>query len=190
MSKSDSEHSTEITWVPNLTGTVKKLHTRLCRQVGQAVADYNMIEEGDKVMVCVSGGKDSFGLLDILLSIRSRAPVRYDFVVVNLDQKHPGFPVNVLPNYLSKLDVPFHIEERDTYSVVKRLIPEGETMCSLCLRLRRGILYWLADKFGATKIALGHHRDDMLETLILKCFLAANSEPCHPSSSPKTDGMW
>ena len=180
MSKSVSENPAGIKWVPNLTGAVKKLHTRLCRQVGQAVADYNMIKEGDKVMVCLSGGKDSFGLLDILLSIRSRAPVRYDLVIVNLDQKHPGFPAHVLPNYLSKLGVPFHIEERDTYSVVKRLIPEGETMCSLCSRLRRGILYWLADQLGANKIALGHHRDDILETLILNLFFSGKLRTMPP----------
>jgi tRNA 2-thiocytidine biosynthesis protein TtcA len=135
--------------------------------VGQAVVEFNMIEEGDRVMVCLSGGKDSYGMLDILLSLQSRAPVFYELIAVNLDQKQPGFPGHVLPDYLTKLGVPFHIEERDTYSVVKRLIPEGETTCSVCSRLRRGILYGLAEKLGATKIALGHHRNDIMETLLL-----------------------
>jgi len=151
----------------HFTGPTQKLHTRLCRLVGQAVADYSLIEDGDTVMVCLSGGKDSYGMLDILLSMQSRAPISYQIFAVNLDQKQPGFPVHILPDYLTKLGVPFHIEEQDTYSVVKELIPEGKTTCSLCSRLRRGILYGLAEKFGATKIALGHHRDDMVETMML-----------------------
>ena len=151
----------------NLTGSAKKLHARLCRLVGQAVADFSMIEDGDTVMVCLSGGKDSYGMLDILLSMQSRAPVSFQLIAVNLDQKQPGFPEHILPDYLTKLGVPFHIEEQDTYSVVKEVIPEGKTTCALCSRLRRGILYGLAEKLGATKIALGNHRDDMMETMVL-----------------------
>ena len=151
----------------NFTGPTQKLHTRLCRLVGQAVADFSMIEDGDTVMVCLSGGKDSYGMLDVLLSMQSRSPVSYQLIAVNLDQKQPGFPEHILPDYLTKLGVPFHIEEQDTYSVVKELIPEGKTTCSLCSRLRRGILYGVAEKLGATKIALGHHRDDMMETTVL-----------------------
>ncbi len=157
-----------------------KLEKRLCREVGRAIVDYNMIEQGDRVMVCVSGGKDSYGLLDILLKLKARAPIDFDIIAVNLDQKQPGFPEHVLPEYLQNLGVPFHIENQDTYSIVKRVIPEGKTLCSLCGRLRRGILYRVADELGATKVALGHHRDDMLQTFFLNMFFAAKLKSMPP----------
>ena len=147
-----------------------KLDKKLCRLTGQAIVDYNMIEDGDKVMVCLSGGKDSYAMLDILMKLKERAPINFDLVAVNLDQKQPGFPEDVLPNYLKKLGIPFHIEEQDTYGIVKRVVPEGKTTCGLCSRLRRGILYRVAGELGATKIALGHHRDDILETLLMNMF--------------------
>jgi tRNA 2-thiocytidine biosynthesis protein TtcA len=157
-----------------------KLLKKLCRLMGQAINDFNMIEEGDKVMVCVSGGKDSYAMLDILLKLRERAPIHFDLVAVNLDQKQPGFPEEVLPNYLRQLQVPFHIEEQDTYSIVKRVIPDGKTTCGLCSRLRRGILYRVADELGATKIALGHHREDILETFLLNMFYGGQIKSMPP----------
>lgn len=159
---------------------LQKLSKRLHRQVAQAIGDFAMIEPGDKVMVCVSGGKDSHALLDILLALRERAPVGFDLVAVNLDQKQPGFPADVLPAYLAQRGVPFRIAEQDTYAVVKRLVPEGKTMCSLCSRLRRGALYRVAAELGATKIALGHHRDDMLQTLLMNMFFGARLKGMPP----------
>jgi tRNA 2-thiocytidine biosynthesis protein TtcA len=159
---------------------LNKLDKRLHRLVGRAIADFSMIEAGDRVMVCVSGGKDSYALLDILMSLRKRAPVHFEIVAVNLDQKQPGFPEQVLPEYLGGLSVPFRIVQQDTYSIVKRLIPEGKTMCSLCSRLRRGILYRVAGELGATKIALGHHRDDMLQTLFINMFFGSRMKGMPP----------
>jgi tRNA 2-thiocytidine biosynthesis protein TtcA len=157
-----------------------KLRKRLRRQVGQAIADFALIEEGDRVMVCLSGGKDSYGLLDMLLTLKDAAPVRFDIIAVNLDQKQPGFPAEVLPAYLAARGVPFRIVEQDTYSVVKRLIPEGGTLCSLCSRLRRGALYRVAGELGATKIALGHHRDDMMATFFLNLFFGGKLKTMPP----------
>jgi tRNA 2-thiocytidine biosynthesis protein TtcA len=159
---------------------VNKLKRRLRRQVGQAIADYAMIEEGDRVMVCLSGGKDSYGLLEILLALREKSPVAFTIVAVNLDQKQPGFPADVLPRYLAARGVEFRIAEQDTYSVVKRLVPEGATMCSLCSRLRRGVLYRVAGELGATKIALGHHRDDLLATFFLNLFFGGKMKTMPP----------
>jgi tRNA 2-thiocytidine biosynthesis protein TtcA len=157
-----------------------KLEKRLCRLVGQAIGDFNMIEAGDRVMVCLSGGKDSYGLLDVLLKLRQRAPIDFGIVAVNLDQKHPGYPAHVLPEYLKSLGIEFRIVEQDTYSVVKRLVPEGKTMCSVCSRLRRGVLYRLAGELGATRIALGHHRDDILETFFLNLFFGGKLKAMPP----------
>lgn len=157
-----------------------KLRKRLRRNVGKAIVDFNMIEDGDRVMVCVSGGKDSYGMLDILVQLRDSAPINYEVIAVNLDQKQPGYPEEVLPAYLESLGVPYYILERDTYSVVKSVVPEGKTTCGLCSRLRRGTLYGFAQQIGASKIALGHHRDDIVETLFLNMFFAGKLKAMPP----------
>jgi tRNA 2-thiocytidine biosynthesis protein TtcA len=160
--------------------TFNKLQKRLRRDAGRAVADYNMIEDGDRIMVCLSGGKDSFAMLDILMSLQKSAPITFELVAVNLDQKQPGFPEHILPSYLDKLDIEYYIVNRDTYSVVKEKVPEGRTTCGLCSRLRRGTLYGFAEEIGANKIALGHHRDDMVETLFLNMFYGSRMASMPP----------
>ena len=157
-----------------------KLEKRLCREVGKAIVDFNMIEEGDKIMVCMSGGKDSYTMLDILRKLQKRAPVKFDLVAVNLDQKQPGFPDHILPEYFKSIGVEYHIETQDTYSVVKRVVPEGKTTCGLCSRLRRAILYKVADELGCTKVALGHHRDDIVQTMMLNMFYGGRMKGMPP----------
>jgi len=166
-----------------------KLKKRLRRQMGQAIEDYNMIQDGDKVMVCLSGGKDSYTMLDILMNLQKHAPINFEIIAVNLDQKQPGFPEHILPEYLSSIDVPFQIIEKDTYSIVKKVVPEGKTTCGICSRLRRGSLYGYARQNGITKIALGHHRDDIIETTFLNMFFGSKLKAMPPKllSDDKTN---
>ncbi|MGO3344105.1 MAG: tRNA 2-thiocytidine(32) synthetase TtcA [Marinomonas sp.] len=170
----------DLTNKPKEKLELNKLHKRLRRLTGQAIADFNMIEEGDKVMVCLSGGKDSYTMLEILRNLQASAPISFELIAVNLDQKQPGFPEHILPAYLKEQEVDFHILERDTYSIVKEIVPEGKTTCGLCSRLRRGSLYGFAEEIGATKIALGHHRDDILETLFLNMFFGGKLKSMPP----------
>tara|TARA_B110000305_G_C19419241_1_gene629879 strand:- start:918 stop:1793 length:876 start_codon:yes stop_codon:yes gene_type:complete len=162
------------------TKEVNKLHKRLRHLTGQAIADYNMIQDGDKIMVCLSGGKDSYTLLNILMSMQKHAPIKFELIAVNLDQKQPGFPEHILPEYLTSIDAPFHIIEKDTYSIVKRVVPEGKTTCGICSRLRRGQLYAWAKKNDITKVALGHHRDDIIETTFLNMFYGSKIKAMPP----------
>jgi len=176
----DNEPAVSNDKVLKIERETHKLEKRLCRNVGQAIMDYNMIEEGDRVMVCMSGGKDSYGMLDILMKLKARAPIDFTLVAVNLDQKQPGFPDHILPEYLKNLGIEFHIETQDTYSIVKDKVPEGKTMCSLCSRLRRGILYSVARQLKCNKLALGHHRDDMLQTFFLNMFFGGKLKGMPP----------
>lgn len=180
MNTPEKPETSEVKIDSKIERETHKLEKRLCRQVGQAIIDFNMIEEGDRVMVCLSGGKDSFGMLDILMKLQARAPVRFELIAVNLDQRQPGFPDHILPEYLKGLNIPFHIETQDTYSIVKKVVPEGKTMCSLCSRLRRGILYTVARRLGCNKIALGHHRDDIVATFFLNMFFGAKLKSMPP----------
>ena len=179
----------ELATTAKQTLEINKLRKRLRRNVGQAIADYNMIEDGDKVMVCLSGGKDSYTMLDILMNLQKHAPINFDIIAVNLDQKQPGFPEHVLPEYLASIGVPFHIIEKDTYSIVKEVVPEGKTTCGICSRLRRGSLYGYARQNGITKIALGHHRDDIIETAFLNMFYGSKLKAMPPKllSDDKTN---
>ncbi len=173
-------HVNALANTPKQILEANKLAKRLRRLVGTAIADFNMIEANDKIMVCLSGGKDSYAMLDVLMGLREKSPVPFELFAFNLDQKHPGYPEHILPDYLTSLGVPFRIEQQDTYSTVKRVIPEGKTMCSLCSRLRRGVIYRVAGEIGATKIALGHHRDDILQTFFLNAFFGGKLKSMPP----------